>query len=181
MRPPDPGIEPVPCARFQLALFSVPFMQAVLARDLTTAARELDVRLPEGDAWLEETDFLLKIRLEQIEAAPSTHEWLARGIVLPERVLAGHIGFHGAPDGEGVVELGYTVFGPWRRRGYALEAARCLMDWARATHGVRRFRVSIAPDNAPSLAMAARLGFARTGEQMDEIDGLEYVFEMTVD
>jgi hypothetical protein len=28
--------------------------------------------------------------------------------------------------------------------------------------------------------MASRLGFVRTGEQIDEVDGLEYVFELTV-
>jgi RimJ/RimL family protein N-acetyltransferase len=70
------------------------------------------------------------------------------------------------------------VLPPYRRRGYALEAARGLMDWAGREHGVRLFRLSIAPDNAPSLAMTAQMGFHRTGEQMDEEDGLELVFEL---
>lgn len=175
---PERGIPPVRCERFDLVSFSVRFMQAVLARDLMRAAQELEVKLPEDADWLEETDFLLKIRLDQVERDPATLEWLARGIVLPDRSLIGHIGFHGPPDEKGVVELGYTIFEPWRRSGYASEAARRLMRWARDTHDVRHFRVSIAPDNAPSLAMAARLGFVRTGEQMDEIDGLEYIFEI---
>ena len=38
-------------------------------------------------------------------------------------------------------------------------------------------RASIAPDNAPSLRIAERLGLRRVGEQIDEIDGLELVFE----
>jgi RimJ/RimL family protein N-acetyltransferase len=53
-----------------------------------------------------------------------------------------------------------------------------MMRWALGGHGITRFRVSIAPDNAPSLALAAKLGFQRTGEQMDPEDGLEYVFEL---
>ncbi len=168
------------CAAFDLLSCSPAFMEAVLAGDLDTAARELDVRLPEGVGWLTETEFLFRIRLEQIARNPSEQEWLARAIVLPGRELIGHIGFHGRPDARGAAELGYTIFAPWRRRGHAADAARCLMRWAREAHGIRRFRVSIAPDNAPSLAMAARLGFVRTGEQIDEIDGLEYVFELEI-
>jgi ribosomal-protein-alanine N-acetyltransferase len=76
--------------------------------------------------------------------------------------------------------MGYTVMPDHRRRGYAVEAASGMMDWARRIHGVRRFRLSISPSNDPSLAMAAKMGFVRTGEQMDEEDGLEYVFELDV-
>jgi RimJ/RimL family protein N-acetyltransferase len=50
------------------------------------------------------------------------------------------------------------------------------MDWARTEFGIGQFVVSISPDNAPSLRLTARLGFARVGEEIDEVDGLEYVF-----
>jgi RimJ/RimL family protein N-acetyltransferase len=110
---------------------------------------------------------------------PNAQQWLVRAMVLREtgRRMAGHIGFHGPPV-DGAAELGYTVFPEYRRRGYALEAATALMDWAQKTHGVRRFIVSVSPSNGPSLALAAKMGFAKTGEQMDEVDGLEYVFEL---
>jgi RimJ/RimL family protein N-acetyltransferase len=52
------------------------------------------------------------------------------------------------------------------------------MAWAREEHGVRRFILSIAPSNEPSLAIARRLGFEQTGEQWDDEDGLELVFEL---
>jgi RimJ/RimL family protein N-acetyltransferase len=54
-----------------------------------------------------------------------------------------------------------------------------MFDWAHATFGIGRFIASISPTNAASLALAAQLGFEQVGEQMDEIDGLEYVFETT--
>jgi [ribosomal protein S5]-alanine N-acetyltransferase len=52
-----------------------------------------------------------------------------------------------------------------------------MMRWARDEQGVDAFRVSIGPDNHPSLEMAEKMGFIEIGTQMDEIDGLEIVFE----
>ena len=77
----------------------------------------------------------------------------------------------------GAAEFGYTVFPPYRRRGYAREASIALMDWARQTHGVTRFIVSIRPDNVASQALAASLGFVRIGSHLDEVDGLEDILE----
>ena len=56
------------------------------------------------------------------------------------------------------------------------------MNWAQATFGVRKFIVSVSPDNLASLALIARFGFARVGQQIDEIDGIEdiYLREVTV-
>ena len=45
---------------------------------------------------------------------------------------------------------------------------------------MRTVRVSIAPDNTASAALALRYGFVRTGEQWDDEDGLEiYEFRQT--
>jgi RimJ/RimL family protein N-acetyltransferase len=93
------------------------------------------------------------------------------------RVMAGHIGFHGPPT-DGSLELGYTVFPKYRRQGLAMEAAQAMMDWAAGQAEIRRFVLSIGPSNEASLAMAEKLGFTQVGEQMDEVDGLEYVFEL---
>ena len=137
---------------------------------------------------------VLRLRSEQLRADPGLGEWLLRAIVRrptegPEaRGLAlGHVGFHSrpAPDylaewcPEGV-ELGYFVSPAHRRRGYAREAALGLMDWATRVHGVRRFVASVAPDNLPSQAMVAQLGFARVGAHQDEEHGVEEVFVRSV-
>jgi ribosomal-protein-alanine N-acetyltransferase len=44
---------------------------------------------------------------------------------------------------------------------------------------VQVVRATISPDNAASLALVADYGFIRTGEQWDEEDGLEIIFEVT--
>ena len=51
---------------------------------------------------------------------------------------------------------------------------RALFAWG-AEHGARTVVASVAPANAASLATIARLGFVRTGEQVDDVDGLEQV------
>jgi RimJ/RimL family protein N-acetyltransferase len=97
--------------------------------------------------------------------------------------MIGHAGFHGPPGVNGrkdpeALEVGYTVFPPFRRQGYATEAVTALMDWAQGEKGIRRFIASVSPDNEPSLAMVRKLGFVQTGEQWDEEDGLELVFDL---
>jgi RimJ/RimL family protein N-acetyltransferase len=90
------------------------------------------------------------------------------------------IGFHGRPDGQGRAEIGYEIFEPYRRRGYAREAVRGLLAWATRRHGVRRFLAAIAPDNEASMQLALGLGFRQVGAQVDESDGVELVFELVV-
>ena len=73
------------------------------------------------------------------------------------------------------------MFEEFRGRGYATEAARALLAWACDEHGIRHFIASVAPGNAPSLAIVRRLGFVETGRQWDEEDGEELVFELPVE
>jgi ribosomal-protein-alanine N-acetyltransferase len=81
------------------------------------------------------------------------------------------------PDADGTVEIGYRVAPAYRRQGLALELAAGLIAWG-ARHGTQRCLASVRPDNVASLRTVARLGFVRTGEQVDEVDGLEWVFTL---
>jgi RimJ/RimL family protein N-acetyltransferase len=112
-----------------------------------------------------------------IAADPEYGPWSARLLLLkPSLQTIGHIRFHTRPV-EDSVEFGYAVFTPWRCQGYATEAAAAVMRWAAEQHGVRRFVASVRPDNLPSQRVIAKLGFRRIGEQFDDVDGLEDVFE----
>ncbi|HEX6399626.1 MAG TPA: GNAT family N-acetyltransferase [Actinomycetota bacterium] len=158
---------------------SVPFMEALRARDIGAAELAIEARVP---AWLpDQLEHFLEYRLAQLEVDPSIRPWLGRAMILVddagERRVIGTIGFHGPPDEQGRLEVGYSVDPVFRRQGFAREAVRALFDWAATTHGIRRFIASISPTNEPSLRLAAGLGFVRTGEHMDELDGLELVFE----
>ncbi len=127
-------------------------------------------------------EHFLRLRLGQIREDPATEQWFTNALVFPtRREMIGHMGFHGPPNDGVWLEMGYTVFPEHRRQGYAVEAAEALMRFARAEAGIKRFVLSISPENAPSLAMAEKMGFVRCGEQWDEEDGLEWVFERFVD
>lgn len=158
---------------------TVACMRALAAHDLEAAGAEAGAIVPPG---LDEdlADFL-RYRLAQVDADPSVRQWLGRLMVLTdaagERRVIGTLGFHGPPDAQGRLEVGYRVEAAYRRQGYAREAIRALFDWAASAHGIHRFIASISPTNEPSLQLAAGFGFARTGSHIDEIDGLELEFE----
>ena len=98
-------------------------------------------------------------------------------IATTARRVVGSIGFHAAPDDRGRVEIGYDVVVAERRKGYAREGIHALLAWAWATGRAHTCVASVSPDNGPSLALVRALGFRHVGDQMDQIDGLEWVFE----
>jgi RimJ/RimL family protein N-acetyltransferase len=122
---------------------------------------------------------LWRMRSAQCEQDPASAAWVTGIIWDPGRRLAvGAAGFHGPPDASGTVEIGYRVDPAHRRRGYARAAFEALLARAAREPDVHRVRVSISPDNAPSLALALPYGFVRVGEQWDDEDGPETVYEM---
>jgi RimJ/RimL family protein N-acetyltransferase len=56
-----------------------------------------------------------------------------------------------------------------------------MLERARQDPEVRRVVASVRPDNVPSLGLIGQYGFERTGEQWDDEDGLEWVFELNVE
>lgn len=153
-------------------------MLALLAGDLSGASAEAGVQLT--DYFLgDESIWLWQIRVDQIRQDPNTAPWFARAAVDEESGLViGHAGYHGPPDEAGMVEVGYSVDPRYRRQGYAGQMVTELLRRAKAEPDVRTVRASISPDNVASLATVARFGFAQVGEQWDEEDGLELIFEI---
>jgi RimJ/RimL family protein N-acetyltransferase len=165
--------------RFELVSMSLRFMRLLQARDLTAAAAELGAAIP--PSLSDQLDQFLQFRIADLSEDPSAQPWLGRAIVIEDgagRHVIGTVGFHSPPDGDGRVEVGYRVEPAYRRRGVATEVVRALFTWAAREHGVTRFRASTAPDNTISQAVLAKLGFRQVGTQLDDVDGLELVFEL---
>ena len=174
---------PIETPRLRLHTMTPAFLRASLSGDLRRAAALLGASLPAD--WPDVPD-VLALRLRQLEADPRWEPWLTRVIELrgEERVV-GVSGFHAPPGGDwlrevapGGVELGYTVYGAWRRQGIAREASEALIAWAARTAGVGRFVLSMSAANTASVALARRLGFARVGTWTHEVRGEEEVYRL---
>lgn len=119
-------------------------------------------------------------RIPIIAADPEAAPYLLRLAVLrDEHVIVGSVGFHARPDETGMIEIGVGVEPAFQGKGLAQEMLHGMWAWAVDQPGVARLRYTVSPDNAASQAIIRKLGFAHVGTQMDEVDGLEDVFEMT--
>lgn len=158
----------------RLVLLPPSCLHALLEGDLPGAGQSVGLVLPA--TYLEE-GWLWRLRHDQLAADPRAAGWLVHAVVTQEDVVVGHAGFHGPPDDEGCVEVSYTIVPEQRGRGHAKAALAALLHHAAAVDGVRTVRASISPDNAASLAVVRAAGFLQVGEQWDDEDGLELVFE----
>ena len=74
------------------------------------------------------------------------------------------------------LELGYHIFTPWRRSGYAKEACREILNY-----GTGRLTgcicAVIAEGNTASIRLAESLGFRLTAQRYSESAGLLYLYE----
>jgi len=167
--------------RLILRLMSNDVVDACLAGNLRNAGRLLGASIP--NELLEHTSGF-EHGLRELSADPDYFPWSARAVILPEeQVMIGMIRFHSRPDPEylrayirDAVELGYWIFKGYQRLGYATEAIKAMMNWAKTEFGANKFVASVSPENNPSLQLVNSLGFTKIGEAMDEVDGIEYIF-----
>ena len=168
-------VSPIRTERLDLVAFDPAAILHLIKGEHDQAERVLGLALPQEFPDRDDIDGFLTIQLHRMEENPDRRDWTARLMVTHAQVVVGHCGFHGPPEAVGRAEIGYTVFAPFRGRGFAKEAARALVGWAFA-QGETEVYASVSPDNEPSLAVVKSLGFKQVGTQDDEVDGLELVF-----
>ncbi|CAN5531785.1 hypothetical protein BH24CHL4_BH24CHL4_08020 [soil metagenome] len=158
-----------------LILLPVEALEALLSGSLGPASTFAGVQLP--PFFLEQIQ-LWQFRLDQARTDPAATPWLVRAVFgQPADAVVGHAGFHGPPDERGMVEIGYSILPNYRRRGYGRAAACQLLHIAAKSTDVSVVRASVSPGNVASLALVRSLRFKQVGEQWDDEDGLELVFE----
>ncbi|KAM3452375.1 hypothetical protein NHJ6243_009380 [Beauveria neobassiana] len=179
-------------AHRQLIQLAPAVLNALANNDLQSA-RELS-KNPDMTPYLVSSECLgvWKRRAAQIRTDPDDAVWVTRLLLVVDAqtdggggssgvVVVGRAGFHGPPDHQrGMVEVGYAIDPAHRRRGHARAALRIMLDVAAGDARVRVVRASISPGNAASEAVVKRCGFEEVGEQWDEEDGLEKIWEVAV-
>lgn len=164
-------------------------IDALADGDLATADRLLADSRTAGDPPFALTPYLVasesrrtwRLRRDQIAEDPESERWITGVVVDTDaRLAVGRAGFHGPPDSDGRVEIGYAVDPDRRRQGYGRAALEALLTRADSEVGVRVVRASISPDNSASRRLVAPYGFVEVGEQVDEEDGLETIYERAV-
>ena len=119
-------------------------------------------------------------RVPQVKVDPSVNKWFVRFIVLKEsKEVIGSTSFHGVPDAEGMMEIGLGIEEAFRNQGYAREALAGMWKWVSTFPEVKTLRYTVSPENLPSIAVINYFGFEYKGQQMDEIDGPENIYEMS--
>ena len=167
--------------RVRLVQLRVEALRALADGDLQAAERGVGIALPPefvSSQWRA----TWRRRRDQLDADPLSAGWVT-GVILDEkqRLAVGRAGYHGPPDEDGMVELGYVVVPEHRRKGYARAALEALLERAAREPQVRVVRATIRPDNTASSDLVKQYGFVEVGEQEDDEDGLEIVYEVRLD
>jgi RimJ/RimL family protein N-acetyltransferase len=78
-----------------------------------------------------------------------------------------------------MIEIGLGIEPAFQGQGYAKESLLAMWRWAVQFPEIRTLRYTVSPDNLPSIAVIKHFGFDYQGQQMDEIDGPEDIYEMS--
>lgn len=112
--------------------------------------------------------------LERALAATEPDPWIHgfNAMLREGGTIVGSAGFKGPPCEDGSVEISYGIEPDHQGHGFATEAARALIAFARQAAGVRVVRAHTRHDNAASSRVLAKCGFRFVGVVIDPEDGL---------
>lgn len=156
---------------------TIAIVEAMLDGRREQAEEVLGARLP--DAWpgraLVERAFCAD--LDAIRANPEFRLWGDRVMIRKEdRRVVGSVVFHGGPDDDGIVEVGYGVEQDLQRQGYATEGTRAAVEWALSESSVNVVRACTPSWHLASRRVLERCGMFLAGSHDHDMLGelLEY-------
>jgi RimJ/RimL family protein N-acetyltransferase len=163
--------------RLELLPLSAPVMDAVIAGRADEAALALGASL---SRWLmDDPTHLVQLRRAGEAAESAGFVGSARVVVLSgaRRRAIGTIGFHGAPDDAGRLEVACTIHPAHRGRGYGAEATAALLDWATERFGITRFLLALPSHRRATDLVPIEMGSQRTDRSTQAIDALADLLE----
>lgn len=88
-----------------------------------------------------------------------------------DRTLAGLGGYKGPPDPQGMVEIGYQIYEPYRNQGLATEAANGMINRAFEHPDVNLVQAHTLAEENASVRVLKKCGMVFTGAFDDPDDG----------
>lgn len=160
MKISTPRLELIPCTRDLLE---------ALSRSETEFSEKLGFELAEG--WLQFPESI-PYALRMVEADPEAEVW---GMFVIRHIEAGKIigtcGYKGAPNADGMVEIGYAVAPGFQGEGIATEASEGLVGRAFDEDSVSMVDAHTLAEKNPSTSVLKKCGFVKIAELHDEEDG----------
>jgi RimJ/RimL family protein N-acetyltransferase len=154
----------------------VPATVRLLTADLEGPAalgKQLDAEIP--SSWPPELydDDARRYSIDMLQRDPANANWPVFYILLRtenalRRKLIGIAGYKGHPAAARVVEVGYGVLPEFRRRGFASEAVRGLIERAFDNPEIDRVAAETFPDLIPSIGVMVKNGMSFVGEGSEE-------------
>jgi L-amino acid N-acyltransferase YncA len=133
--------------------------------DAVRARAVLDARPVAGDRWGKgypaEGDIDAARMAIRMTADGNETPFCAYEVLDVTGQVVGGAGFHGPPNIDGTVEIGYGIAPGARQRGYATSAIGALLDIARI-NGATSVVARTQPDNVPSRRALESAGFRCT-------------------
>ena len=118
-------------------------------------------------------------RIPRVKKDPSFPE-IGLVLAITDGEIIGSAGFHDFPDENGMIEIGFGIVPDKQRQGYGLELLHGMWKEIANRSDVKILRYTVSPENEASMHIIKKLGFDLVGEQIDEEDGLELIYEMPI-
>ena len=120
-------------------------------------------------------------RVPQVKVDCSLNKWFVRWIVLKStNEIIGSTSFHGAPNEEGMIEIGLGIDRKFQGLGFGFETLLGMWSWVCEQEGVETLRYTVSAENTASIALINKFGFKHVGQQIDDEDGPEEMYELSV-
>ncbi|MGZ6507327.1 MAG: GNAT family N-acetyltransferase [Tumebacillaceae bacterium] len=99
-----------------------------------------------------------------MEKDPTFSDWMGLIVHTADSMVIGDMGFKGAPDEHGAVEVGYSVVPDYQGKGYATEMLRGMIEFAFAQPGVQKVLAECEETNIGSIRVLEKAGLRQIGQ-----------------
>ncbi|RDV15624.1 N-acetyltransferase [Pontibacter diazotrophicus] len=154
--------------RLILIPFTLATTRFLLAGD-TSILNEIGLQITANWPDQEAIETLPKIlrNLELVQEPTGFESWMI--VLKSKKTVIGDAGFKGRPNAEGEVDIGYAIIEQEHKKGYGMEAAKALTDWAFQQPEVRAVTAKCLISNTASARILEKLGLQKTNRDDEMI------------